>query len=165
MLVKAILGLAVLNGVVGVAALLAPGVPRAAIGVLQRNKVLRWAVLFLLIVVGMLLFRFAEFTAQPRFMQVMGVASFLCGGVFLLLPTLVTILCESWAARGGLWYRFVGLVCLGLGYGFYEAAKVPAATMPPSAQVGGPTEQPEVNDADDAAAGLSSKDAERGVSE
>ena len=112
-----LVGLHVLLGAIGV---LGPGGLRSVAQRFTKNKFVR---LFsvLLVLFGIIMFVRAGGTKMVLLVRVLGVSSFVTGGVGLIIPVLGVMVAEWIVDRSNLWFRALGLLAFGLAYLFFLA--------------------------------------------
>lgn len=118
----------VLYGLLGAAGLVAPSAERKLVGSFTRRAPVRMLGLVLL-ALGAFLFITADSTGWKRFVQIMGVANVIAGGVNLILPDTMVVVNEAWIDRANLWHRIAGLAYLAIAYLFFLATSIP---LPPA---------------------------------
>ena len=119
--------------VLGTHAIAAPGSMRRIVRIFLRDMPVR-IFGFICMVGGTLLFVFASGTHLPPFVQIMGVVLFIAGGVQIVIPAFAILINEWWGEKSDLWFRFSGIVYLGLAYLFYLASHATGTAPPPTAQ-------------------------------
>ncbi|HOJ34658.1 MAG TPA: hypothetical protein PKY35_04820 [Candidatus Hydrogenedentes bacterium] len=116
-------------GLLGIAGVLAPTLERRLIGVFTRKMPVRLLGV-VLIVLGVLVFRWAPDTGWPRLAQVLGVVNTIAGGVNLILPDAMVVFNENWIASKTLWHRLLGVLYLVAAYLCYLATIITSAASP-----------------------------------